>query len=167
VKERAVSDKPEQHIFQRYRDIVDDYDAFEEALMRPLPVTVCANPMKITRDALAERLKRDGYEVEPIPDVPEGLKVLNASKFGNRVEYRSGLLNIQEQVSMYPVMLLDPQPGEHVLDMCAAPGSKTMQIAGGCLNVGPSLRMTVISIECVRCDESGAAWIYQPHPYKG
>ena len=31
---------------------------------------------------------------------------------------------------MYPVMLLDPQPGEHVLDMCAAPGSKTMQIAG-------------------------------------
>ena len=68
----------------------------------------------------------DGYEVEPIAGVPEGLKILNATKFGNRVEYRSGLLNIQEQVSMYPVMLLDPQPGEHILDMCAAPGSKTI-----------------------------------------
>ena len=125
-----MSDKPEQHIFQRYRDIVEDYDAFEAALSRPLPVTVCANPMKTTRDELAERFKRDGYQVETIPGVPEGLKILNASKFGNRVEYRSGLLDIQEQVSMYPVMLLDPQPGEHVLDMCAAPGSKTMQIAG-------------------------------------
>ena len=125
-----MSEKPEQHIFQRYRDIVDDYEAFEEALMRPLPVTLAINPMKTTRDEVAERLRRDGYQVETIAGVPEGLKVFNASKFGNRVEYRSGLLNIQEQVSMYPVMLLDPQPGEHILDMCAAPGSKTMQIAG-------------------------------------
>ena len=84
-----MSDKPEQHIFQRYRDIVEDYDAFEAALSRPLPVTVCANPMKITRDELAERFKRDGYQVETIPDVPEGLKSL--TRLNLVIELNTGL----------------------------------------------------------------------------
>lgn len=127
---------PDDHIFKRYRDMVDDYDAFVAALGRPLPLTVWANPHKTTPEKLRARLERDGYRTETIPGVPEGLKILNASKFGNRVEYRAGHLNIQEQVSMYPVMLLDPQPGEAILDMCAAPGSKTMQIAGRMTQTG-------------------------------
>ena len=86
--------------------------------------------MKTTRDELAERFKWDGYQVETIPGVSRDLKSL--TRLNLVIELNTGLAfsNIQEQVSMYPVMLLDPQPGEHVLDMCAAPGSKTMQIAG-------------------------------------
>lgn len=41
----------------------------------------------------------------------------------------TGRLHVQEEVSLLPVPLLDPQPGERVLDLCAAPGNKTAQIA--------------------------------------
>lgn len=43
-------------------------------------------------------------------------------------ETETGRLFRQEKVSMIPVTLLNPKPGEKVLDMCAAPGSKTIQI---------------------------------------
>ena len=46
-------------------------------------------------------------------------------------ETENGRLFRQEKVSMIPVMLLDPQPDERILDMCAAPGSKTIQILEG------------------------------------
>ena len=43
-------------------------------------------------------------------------------------ETDAGRLFRQEKVSMIPVTLLEPQPGDKVFDMCAAPGSKTIQI---------------------------------------
>ncbi|MFA6889281.1 MAG: RsmB/NOP family class I SAM-dependent RNA methyltransferase, partial [Candidatus Woesearchaeota archaeon] len=48
---------------------------------------------------------------------------------GNLIEHSLGFIYIQEAASMIPPVVLDPQPGEIILDMCAAPGSKTTQIA--------------------------------------
>ncbi len=46
-----------------------------------------------------------------------------------RLPYLAGWYHLQEEVSLLPVHLLDPRPGERVLDLCAAPGNKTAQIA--------------------------------------
>jgi 16S rRNA C967 or C1407 C5-methylase (RsmB/RsmF family) len=48
---------------------------------------------------------------------------------GSLLASRAGLVHVQEEVSLLPVTLLDPRPGERILDLCAAPGSKASQIA--------------------------------------
>ena len=55
---------------------------------------------------------------------------------GVRYEYKTGLYNVQEEAAVIPVKILDPQPGERILDMCAAPGNKTAQIAMAMQNRG-------------------------------
>lgn len=55
--------------------------------------------------------------------------VMDAEKLTSLQAYHDGWFYIQSVSSMLPVYLLDPQPGEKVLDLCAAPGSKTTYIA--------------------------------------
>ena len=50
-------------------------------------------------------------------------------------EYASGAIILQDKASAIPVVLLDPPRGAHVLDACAAPGNKTIQLAAA---VGPA-----------------------------
>ena len=51
--------------FQRYQSIVDDWDAFQEVIKRPLPTTIWANPHKTTPDQLSNLLTEAGVEHEP------------------------------------------------------------------------------------------------------
>lgn len=115
--------------FERYRSIVGDWDAFIAALSRPQPVCVWANTLKITPEALAKTLAEHGCEALPIPWYSRGFTLPNHISPGNRIEYLAGLYHVQEETSMLPVVLLDPQPGERILDLCAAPGNKSVQIA--------------------------------------
>jgi 16S rRNA C967 or C1407 C5-methylase (RsmB/RsmF family) len=48
---------------------------------------------------------------------------------GNTIEHNLGYYYVQESASMIPPIVLDPKPGEKVLDLCASPGSKASQIA--------------------------------------
>lgn len=59
----------------------------------------------------------------------EGRHDVMEEAFGRDLLHQLGATYIQEAASMLPVALLDPQPGETILDLCAAPGSKTTQIA--------------------------------------
>ena len=52
--------------------------------------------------------------------------------------HAAGLYYLQEPSAMAPAELLDPQPGERVLDLCAAPGGKSTQLAGKLLGEGAS-----------------------------
>jgi NOL1/NOP2/sun family putative RNA methylase len=114
--------------FERYRPLLADWDAFEAALARPLPTCIWANPLRITPAELAGLLTADGIDFEPLPWHPGGFRLRGAARPGRHWAYLAGLYHVQEEVSMVPVSLLDPQPGERVLDMCAAPGGKTAQI---------------------------------------
>ncbi len=73
------------------------------------------------------------------------------------IEHVLGHIHIQEEVSMIPSIVLDPRPGDRVLDLCAAPGSKTTQISQATENRGliianePSLaRITSLRSNCER-----------------
>lgn len=113
----------------RYAVIVDAPQALQASLLEPLPVTLWANPLRIDRDELQALLSADGLHGKPVPWHPHALRLPAGSRPGLHWTFLTGLSRIQEEVSMLPVMLLQPQPGERVLDLCAAPGGKTAQMA--------------------------------------
>ncbi|MGD8376181.1 MAG: class I SAM-dependent methyltransferase [Acidobacteriota bacterium] len=126
----------------RYRPIVDDWPAFVEAMSRPAPACVWAHEGRIRPGALEAMLRADGVEPASLPWHGGAFRIGRPEGLGNHWWYRAGLCHAQEEASVLPVRLLDPRPGERVLDLCAAPGGKTAQIS---LAVG--LRGTVVANE--------------------
>lgn len=116
-------------IFNRYRPIIDDWPSFIDALNRPLPICIWANTARISPNLLLERLTSDGIDAEPVEWYAGAFRLSADVKIGNRLEYLVGLCHAQEEVALIPAVLLDPQPGERVLELCAAPGNKAAQMS--------------------------------------
>ncbi|MFC7077529.1 RsmB/NOP family class I SAM-dependent RNA methyltransferase [Haloarcula halophila] len=112
----------------RYRPIVDDFDAFRAACERPLPSAIRVNTIKATVDRVTAALEAAGIAADPV-DWHDRLFVLPEASAGGNWPYFHGWTHGQEEVSAIPATVLDPQPGERVWDACAAPGSKTTQLA--------------------------------------
>lgn len=69
------------------------------------------------------------FGLEPVPWTPEGFYISEHDRPAKHPYYHAGLYYIQEPSAMITVSVLDPQPGDRVLDLCAAPGGKSTQIA--------------------------------------
>ncbi len=94
------------------------------------PSTFRTNSLKTNTETLKTSLTQKGFEIEEGPI--EGSFVLrnkSQRELTETTEYTEGHLYIQGMSSMIPALSLAPQPGETVLDACAAPGSKTTQMA--------------------------------------
>lgn len=113
----------------RYRSLIDDWAAFEAILSRPLPTCIWTNSLRTTPEQLAAILTAEGIPFEPLAWYPGGFQLAPDFKPGRHWAFLAGLYHSQEAVSMLPVLLLDPRPGQRVLDLCAAPGNKTAQLA--------------------------------------
>jgi len=117
-------------LLERYFSIVDDEAAFRDALSRPMPGYIWANTLRVAPGRLCEMLQRDELAPEPLPWHPVAFRIACKSNgLGNHWTYHAGYFHIQEATSMIPVLVLSPQPGERILDLCAAPGNKTAQMA--------------------------------------
>jgi 16S rRNA (cytosine967-C5)-methyltransferase len=105
-----------------------------EALMRASnerpPLTLRANALRTTRDALAERLAaEEGLAARPTRHAPEGLVVGPGGAPASWRAFGDGSFAVQDEASMLVGRLLAPEPGATVADVCAAPGTKTTHIA--------------------------------------
>ncbi len=74
------------------------------------------------------------FDCEPLPWCKWGFR--SSEDIGTSIEHFQGLIYVQEAASMAAAMELDPKPGEDILDLCAAPGSKTCQMAQMMKNTG-------------------------------
>jgi 16S rRNA (cytosine967-C5)-methyltransferase len=104
-------------------------DAARELMKRdnePSESALRANELATTRDELAAVI---GVAWHPVEDVPEGLVLEAPWDAHGAPAFADGLLIPQSRGSMLVSRVLDPQPGERVLDMAAAPGGKTTHIA--------------------------------------
>src|SRR5206468_11667925 len=100
-----------------------------EANNEPPRVSLRANALRLGRDALAERLREGGLEAEPSGVAPAGVTVRGGGNMALTAEFAAGLFTVQDESSMLVAEWLDPQPGQRVLDCCAAPGGKTTHLA--------------------------------------
>ncbi|MGI8728656.1 MAG: 16S rRNA (cytosine(967)-C(5))-methyltransferase RsmB [Solirubrobacteraceae bacterium] len=89
-------------------------------------VALRANALVTTRDELARALP---VKTTPADELPEGLVVDGPFDAHGHELWRAGAYATQSRASMHVARVLDPQPGERVLDLCAAPGGKTTHIA--------------------------------------
>ncbi|WP_399231088.1 16S rRNA (cytosine(967)-C(5))-methyltransferase [Synechococcus sp. CS-1332] len=89
-----------------------------------------ANPLRTTRDALLERFTAAGVAARALPGAPHGLTLLE--RVGDPRDlpgYADGLWCVQDRSAQAIAPLLDPQPGQRILDACAAPGGKSTHLA--------------------------------------
>lgn len=94
------------------------------------------NPLKIEEKKLRSVLLEKQIETEQVPWAAEGFYYSKDVYPGKLPLHEAGAYYIQEPSAMIAVSLLDPQPGERILDLCAAPGGKSTQIAGRMLGQG-------------------------------
>ncbi|MCD6536859.1 MAG: RsmB/NOP family class I SAM-dependent RNA methyltransferase [Thaumarchaeota archaeon] len=116
---------------KEYLNKIPDLDLglFLESCERSLPEGFRVNTMKSSEEKILNRLRRKGFIFEKIPWARYGYILKEGGELGRTLEHMLGLIYLQGPVSMAPVEVLNPKPGDIVLDLCAAPGSKSTQIA--------------------------------------
>lgn len=115
--------KPLQH-FRRYKSIIDDWSHFEEVVRQPLPACIWTNLLKTTPQELARYLP-----LEPLSWYEGAFRCPAQFKPSHEISFLAGHYQLQEEAALLPVALLAPDPSDTFLDLCAAPGNKTAQIA--------------------------------------
>lgn len=122
---------------ERYEKLTN-WEEFKKISLSFLRRSIRVNTLKISIEELKRRLGKK-WILTRIPWCKEGFYVEHKEgrrDIGNAIEHSLGYFYVQEAVSMIPPIVLDPKPNEIVLDMCAAPGSKTSQIAQYMKNKG-------------------------------
>ena len=114
---------PEAFLERMKTQLGEEYEDFLKSLERPRAVALRFNPLKGAQPCLP-------FVEQPVPWEPRGYYYDPEARPGLHVYHEAGVYYLQEASAMAPVALLDPQPGERVCDLCAAPGGKTTQIAG-------------------------------------
>lgn len=107
----------------------DEYEAFVKSYEKDRVQGLRINTLKTEPEAGLERLSK-AFGLQKIPWAREGYYYDGKTRPGKHPFHEAGLYYIQEPSAMAVVELLDPQPGDRVLDLCAAPGGKSTHIAG-------------------------------------
>ncbi len=104
------------------------------------PSSIRCNTLKITVEELKTRLENYGWKLrQPFEKFPEVMiidSILKPGELGKTREHLLGYYYVQEISSMLPMMVLEPEAGDFLLDLCASPGSKTTQAAAMMNNDG-------------------------------
>jgi 16S rRNA (cytosine967-C5)-methyltransferase len=99
-------------------------------------LTLRANTLKIKRKGLIEKLKEKGLKPFPCSFSEEGILLKDPPATSDLPFLKEGFYIIQDEASQLVTAIMDPKPGERILDACAAPGGKTTHIAQRMENKG-------------------------------
>ncbi|WP_259226428.1 MULTISPECIES: 16S rRNA (cytosine(1407)-C(5))-methyltransferase RsmF [Raoultella] len=146
------------------------FDDFIAACQRPLRRSIRVNTLKTSVADFLQLVAPYGWQLTPVPWCAEGFWIEREDEeslpLGSTAEHLSGLFYIQEASSMLPVAALfaDGDMPQRVMDVAAAPGSKTTQIAARMGNKGGILaneysasRVKVLHANISRCGISNVA----------
>ncbi|MDK9699619.1 MAG: 16S rRNA (cytosine(967)-C(5))-methyltransferase RsmB [bacterium] len=109
----------------------------------PAPLWVRINPLRTTVEQFMKILADEGVEARQSEYLPEFVELIGRVRLRGWAPLVEGKCTVQDFGSGIPVHILDPKPGERVLDLCSAPGGKTTQIAERMKNEGKVVAVDV------------------------
>ncbi len=107
----------------------DFVEALCQAMNKAPELTIRVNNLLTSKEALSKDLIKEDIAVVNGELVPEALRLKNSASIARLNSFKKGYFTVQDESSMLVSHVLDPQPGEIILDACGAPGGKTTHIA--------------------------------------
>ena len=104
-------------------------EAFLRLDNKPVPTVIQTNILKTTPDALAEDLRAAGVELRVHPWLEGCFEVTGTGDLERLPAFAEGRCTVQDAAARLAAVTADPQPGDRVLDVCAAPGGKSFAMA--------------------------------------
>ncbi|MCG7981924.1 MAG: 16S rRNA (cytosine(967)-C(5))-methyltransferase RsmB [Candidatus Thiodiazotropha lotti] len=124
----------------------DEWQSRVRALNQRPPMSLRVNLAKASLADYQQRLQEMGIAAETIPYIESGLTLQQPMDVTRLPGFEQGWVSVQDGAAQLAAELLDPQPGEHVLDACAAPGGKSCHI----LERQPTVRLTAVDLSAER-----------------
>ena len=142
----------------------EDFQKFEKIIHEVPKNFIRCNTIKISPEDLIQKLREKWTVSQPYPENPEIMLIeseLKPGELGSSIEHILGYYYVQEISSMLSGVALKPSPGELVLDLCAAPGSKSTQLVSYMENEGTLIandvkmdRVIILASNLERCGAS-------------
>lgn len=115
--------------------LIEDFGVVEaeklaRALADPPPTDLRANPARVNREGLIAELAKEGISATPLPKTRFGVRLGDEPRdlFATRA-FREGFFEVQDEGSQRVAELVDPKPGQTIVDACAGEGGKTLALA--------------------------------------
>ena len=134
----------------------EELEQFLQANNAVAPLTVQVNPLKTTEEALVQELEAAGVAVKKHSWVPGCLELSGTGDLTELEAFRSGRFTVQDPAASLVSRFAGIQPGQKVLDVCAAPGGKSFGAAFAMENRGEILSCDLHENKLVRIQESAA-----------
>ncbi|MCH5179837.1 MAG: RsmB/NOP family class I SAM-dependent RNA methyltransferase [Erysipelotrichales bacterium] len=116
-----------QHIAKTYGD--EYINKIIDGLKKTRVTTFRVNTLKGEKEEVENTLKEANVSFKNVSNIMDAYIVDSESAIENLDIYKDGKIYVQSLSSMLPPLILNPSENDHILDMAAAPGSKTSQIA--------------------------------------
>lgn len=119
--------KLSEEYLNRMRDLLgeEEFSAYLKSFDEERLYGLRVNTAKVTPEAFPELVS---WDLKPVPWIPNGFYYEGTERPAKDPYYYAGLYYLQEPSAMTPAMLLPVEPGDRVLDLCAAPGGKSTEL---------------------------------------
>lgn len=124
---------PQQFLERMEKMLGEEYPDFLASYGRPQYHSLRVNHLKGTDEALKGKTS---FLLKPVPWTDNGYYYKEEDRPGRHPFHEAGVYYIQEASAMTPAVYLNAQPGERILDLCAAPGGKSTQIGADLIGRG-------------------------------
>ena len=118
-------------ILNQWKEVYDDktIETMLQAFLEDKPTTIRCNTNQVTVDELVEKLKSEGVTVEKHPYLPYALWISSYNYLAELQSFQEGDFYVQDISSMLVSHIAQPKEGDNVIDVCAAPGGKSLHMA--------------------------------------
>lgn len=125
------------------KELGKKWDAEIAALNQQADVVLRVNTLKTTVDSLQNELADLDIETDKLPGYPFALKLRERANVFTTDAFKNGHFEVQDASSQRVAEILDPQPGERIIDACAGAGGKSLHIATMMENKGQLISMDI------------------------
>lgn len=140
----AIRESLPQWLYDYGREqIGPKWDEMLKSLNQPAEVFLRVNTLRITREALIQKLQAENVHVVAVAEVPTALRLAERKNLATTEAFKQGLFEVQDAASQMVAPLLKPEPNTTVIDACAGGGGKTLHLAALMMNRGNIVAMDV------------------------